>query len=251
MQPDYAVTPDAQLPGTATTSNSTDARATDGIELADAVESIRNQLIDAASRADDRPVALELRKEVKGGGKVKAWVVETGADASRATGRTRKVSLTLETARHHERRAPADRSRGCGQHGALRSRYSEAVSATRPTARTVAFHGSGAVQSSGALLTDRLVLTCAHVVKGGNRAVVAHPDLPSTFPAWESLLLAPGRHGEGAAPEPYETVRGSPFGCSGAQRALTRPSSGSGRRRLPPARSAGRRAAPTSPRRGR
>lgn len=87
------------------TSDSTDTGAMDGIELADAVESIRNQLIDAASRATGRPVAfelsdiqmeftLELRKEVKGGGKVKAWAAETSADASRATGRTHKVSLT-------------------------------------------------------------------------------------------------------------------------------------------------------------
>ncbi|MFE7324139.1 hypothetical protein ACFU8W_04015 [Streptomyces sp. NPDC057565] len=36
------------------TSDSADAM--DGIELADAVESIRNQLIDAASRAIGRPV---------------------------------------------------------------------------------------------------------------------------------------------------------------------------------------------------
>ncbi|MFJ2585518.1 trypco2 family protein [Streptomyces sp. NPDC087538] len=79
----------------------------DGIELADAVESIRNQLIDAAGRATGRPVAfevgdiqmeftLELRKEIKGGSKVKAWVVEAGADASRATGRTHKVAFTLK-----------------------------------------------------------------------------------------------------------------------------------------------------------
>lgn len=63
--------------------------------------------------------------------------------------------------------------------------------------------------------------------------------------------LIPKRTGKGAAPEPYGTVRGSPFTCSGARCALTRPSSGSGRRRLPPARSAGRRAVPTSPRHGR
>ncbi|MFF3394693.1 trypco2 family protein [Streptomyces sp. NPDC002669] len=79
----------------------------DGIELADAVESIRNQLIDAAGRAIGRPLAfevgdiqmeftLELRKEIKGGGKVKAWVVEAGADASRTTGRTHKVAFTLK-----------------------------------------------------------------------------------------------------------------------------------------------------------
>ncbi|MFJ7492847.1 trypco2 family protein [Streptomyces sp. NPDC097727] len=79
----------------------------DGIELADAVESIRNQLIDAAGRATGRPVAfevgdiqmeftLELRKEIKGGAKVKAWVVEAGADASRTTGHTHKVAFTLK-----------------------------------------------------------------------------------------------------------------------------------------------------------
>ncbi|MEV8007029.1 hypothetical protein LEL86_02590 [Streptomyces sp. WA6-1-16] len=80
--------------------------ALDGIELADAVASIRNQLIDAATRATDHPVSfavgdiqmeftLELRRETKAGGKVKAWVVEAGADAARATGRTHKVAFTL------------------------------------------------------------------------------------------------------------------------------------------------------------
>ncbi|MFF2326817.1 MULTISPECIES: trypco2 family protein [unclassified Streptomyces] len=79
----------------------------DGIELADAVESIRNQLIEAAGRATGRPVAfevgdiqmefvLELRKEIKGGTKVKAWVVDAGADVSRTTGRTHKVAFTLK-----------------------------------------------------------------------------------------------------------------------------------------------------------
>ncbi|WP_328910855.1 hypothetical protein OG230_15810 [Streptomyces sp. NBC_00234] len=83
-----------------------DTRGPDGIELADAVESIRNQLIDAATRATGRPVSfevgdihmeftLELRKEAKGGTKVKAWVVEAGADASRATAHTHKVAFTL------------------------------------------------------------------------------------------------------------------------------------------------------------
>ncbi|MGW3302413.1 trypco2 family protein [Streptomyces rubiginosohelvolus] len=80
--------------------------ALDGIELADAVASIRNQLIDAATRGTDHPVSfavgdiqmeftLELRREAKAGGKVKAWVVEAGADAARTTGRTHKVAFTL------------------------------------------------------------------------------------------------------------------------------------------------------------
>ncbi|MFF3177877.1 trypco2 family protein [Streptomyces sp. NPDC057900] len=78
----------------------------DGIELADAVESVRNQLIEAATRGTGRPLAfevgdiqmeftLELRKEVKGSARVKAWVVEAGADAGRATGHTHKVAFTL------------------------------------------------------------------------------------------------------------------------------------------------------------
>ncbi|MET9921290.1 trypco2 family protein [Streptomyces sp. NPDC059605] len=89
------------------TSDAAGTNDLDGIELADAVESIRNQLVDAAGRATDRPLAfevgdiqmeftLELRKEIKGGGKVKAWVVEAGADASRATGRTHRVAFTLK-----------------------------------------------------------------------------------------------------------------------------------------------------------
>ncbi len=80
--------------------------ALDGIELADAVASIRNQLIDAATRATDHPVSfavgdiqmeftLELRREAKAGGRVKAWVVEAGTDAALASGRTHKVAFTL------------------------------------------------------------------------------------------------------------------------------------------------------------
>ncbi|MEU1123921.1 trypco2 family protein [Streptomyces sp. NPDC005899] len=83
-----------------------DTHGLDGIELADAVASIRDQLVDAAARATGRPLAftvgdiqmeftLELRKEHKAGGKVKAWVVEGGADTSRSTGRTHKVAFTL------------------------------------------------------------------------------------------------------------------------------------------------------------
>ncbi|MEU8629886.1 trypco2 family protein [Streptomyces sp. NPDC048669] len=79
----------------------------DGIELADAVESVRNQLIEAATRGTGRPLAfevgdiqmeftLELRKEVKGSARVKAWVVEAGADAGRTTGQTHKVAFTLK-----------------------------------------------------------------------------------------------------------------------------------------------------------
>ncbi|MFF8709840.1 NACHT domain-containing protein [Streptomyces sp. NPDC015184] len=44
-----------------------------------------------------------------------------------------------------------------------------------PVIRTVAVLGAGTTQGSGVLLTDRLVLTCAHVVRGSGRATVAHP----------------------------------------------------------------------------
>ncbi|MFD6422186.1 NACHT domain-containing protein [Streptomyces sp. NPDC060198] len=46
----------------------------------------------------------------------------------------------------------------------------------RPTDRTVVVHS--ARQGSGVLLTEQLVLTCAHVLGGEASASVAHPDLP-------------------------------------------------------------------------
>ncbi|KKZ69545.1 hypothetical protein XF35_39785 [Streptomyces platensis subsp. clarensis] len=77
------------------------------IELADAIAAVRDQLVDAAARATGQPVGfevgdiqmeftIELRKELKGGTKVKAWVVEAGADASRTRGETHRVSFTLK-----------------------------------------------------------------------------------------------------------------------------------------------------------
>lgn len=51
------------------------------------------------------------------------------------------------------------------------------VQALAPADRTVVVLGAGSVQGSGVLLTDRLVLTCAHVVKGGGHCSVAHPRL--------------------------------------------------------------------------
>ncbi|CAM5643320.1 hypothetical protein GCM10010329_67420 [Streptomyces spiroverticillatus] len=78
----------------------------DGIELADAVESVRNQLLAASARATGKDITfavgdiqmeflVELRREAKGGAKFKAWVVEAGTDVGAATGRTHKVALTL------------------------------------------------------------------------------------------------------------------------------------------------------------
>ncbi|MGC5402013.1 NACHT domain-containing protein [Streptomyces sp. DT20] len=51
------------------------------------------------------------------------------------------------------------------------------MTAIPPTDRTVVVLGAGSVQGSGVLLTDRLVLTCAHVVKGSALCSVAHPGL--------------------------------------------------------------------------
>ncbi|NEE18560.1 trypsin-like peptidase domain-containing protein, partial [Streptomyces sp. SID7499] len=48
-------------------------------------------------------------------------------------------------------------------------------SGTHPSDRTVVV--SGVLQGSGVLLTDLLILTCAHVVKTGT-VHVAHPDSP-------------------------------------------------------------------------
>ncbi|MEU9057710.1 NACHT domain-containing protein [Streptomyces sp. NPDC048430] len=53
--------------------------------------------------------------------------------------------------------------------------------ALQPADRTVVV--SGALQGSGVLLTDRLVLTCAHVVKSSNGCHLAHPDVTGPVPA--------------------------------------------------------------------
>ncbi|KMS73503.1 hypothetical protein ACM01_18650 [Streptomyces viridochromogenes] len=76
------------------------------IELADAVQAVRDELITAAARSSGHDVtfevgdielefSVELRKETTGGVKVKAWVVEGGADRGGGTTRTHRVALTL------------------------------------------------------------------------------------------------------------------------------------------------------------
>ncbi|MFF8959265.1 trypco2 family protein [Streptomyces sp. NPDC014894] len=76
------------------------------IELADAIESVREQLVEAAGRATGRPVSfevgdiemeftIELRKETRGGARIKALVVDAGGEGARTTGRTHRVALTL------------------------------------------------------------------------------------------------------------------------------------------------------------
>ncbi|MER7565545.1 trypco2 family protein [Streptomyces sp. NPDC048523] len=76
------------------------------IELADAVQTIRDELLTAARRAAGQDVVFELgdiqmeftveiRREIKAGARVKAWVVDAGADGTRGDSRTHKVSFTL------------------------------------------------------------------------------------------------------------------------------------------------------------
>ncbi|MGW0943574.1 trypco2 family protein [Streptomyces sp. NPDC002623] len=81
--------------------------ADDRVELADAVQAVRDELITAASRATGQDVVFELgdieleftveiRKETAGGLKVKAYVFEAGADARGGSSSTHKVAVTLK-----------------------------------------------------------------------------------------------------------------------------------------------------------
>lgn len=78
-----------------------------GVELADAVEAVRDGLIAAAGRADGRPLRFELgdiemefnvevRRDARAKGGVKAWVVDVGAETGASRGRTHRVSFTLK-----------------------------------------------------------------------------------------------------------------------------------------------------------
>ncbi|MFV8129906.1 trypco2 family protein [Streptomyces syringium] len=86
------------------------------IELADAVEAVRDGLTEAAARGTGRDLGfdvgeismeftVEIRKDAKGKGGVKAWVVSADAEASRGSTRTHKVAFTL---------TPKDRRTGEG-----------------------------------------------------------------------------------------------------------------------------------------
>jgi hypothetical protein len=78
------------------------------IELADAVQAVRDELITAAARASGQQdvtfevgdieleFSVELRKEIKGGVKVKAWVVEAGVDGGGGSTRAHRVKVTLK-----------------------------------------------------------------------------------------------------------------------------------------------------------
>jgi hypothetical protein len=78
-----------------------------GIELSDAVEAVRDGLVTAANRATAQDLrfelgeiqmefTVELRRDTRGKGGVKAWVVDAGAEAGRSSGRTQKVAFALK-----------------------------------------------------------------------------------------------------------------------------------------------------------
>ncbi|RLU85781.1 hypothetical protein CTZ27_25740 [Streptomyces griseocarneus] len=78
----------------------------DGIELADAVQAVRDGLTAAAARGAGEEVAfdvgpismefeVEIRRDVKGSGGVKAWIFSAEAEAARGSARTHRVSFTL------------------------------------------------------------------------------------------------------------------------------------------------------------
>jgi hypothetical protein len=76
------------------------------VSLADAVTAVRDELLEAAARAHDQdllfevgPIQMEftaeLRREARADGRLKAWVLEAGADAGRTSGHTHRVAFTL------------------------------------------------------------------------------------------------------------------------------------------------------------
>jgi len=79
----------------------------DRIELADVVGSVRDGLVEAASRGAGNGLRFELgeiqmefmvevRRDARARGGVKAWVVDAGAEAGVSRAQTHKVSFTLK-----------------------------------------------------------------------------------------------------------------------------------------------------------
>ncbi len=80
------------------------------VELADAVQAVRAQLAAAAERAQDEPLRFELgdiqmeftvevRRDARARGGVRAWVVDVGAEAGTSRAHTHRVSFTLRPRR--------------------------------------------------------------------------------------------------------------------------------------------------------
>lgn len=78
----------------------------ESIELADAIEAVRQELLDATARGAGQQIrfevgevtldfSVELRRDAKAKGGVKAWVLSADAEAGISHHRVHKVSVTL------------------------------------------------------------------------------------------------------------------------------------------------------------
>ncbi|MCX5212188.1 hypothetical protein OG689_23380 [Kitasatospora sp. NBC_00240] len=78
----------------------------ESIELADAIEAVRQELLDASARGAGQQIqfevgavtldfSVELRRDARAKGGVKAWVLSADAEAGIADNRVHKVSVTL------------------------------------------------------------------------------------------------------------------------------------------------------------
>ncbi|GAA4412536.1 trypco2 family protein [Actinokineospora soli] len=98
------------------------------IELADAVQALRDELIEAAARANTAgvgfvvgPIELEFAVELKADAKLKtkfkAWVVSADVEAGVSRGRTHRVKVTLtpESAEGGDVRVSGNTARRAGQ----------------------------------------------------------------------------------------------------------------------------------------
>ncbi|MDT0469333.1 trypco2 family protein [Streptomyces gibsoniae] len=85
---------------------SDDFTGIDGIELADAVQAVRDELLTAAARGTGGELSfevgdihleftVELRRDVRVKSGVRAWVISADADAGRSEAHTHRVSFTL------------------------------------------------------------------------------------------------------------------------------------------------------------
>lgn len=79
----------------------------DEVGLADAIRALRSELGNAVAEGKDQDIRfrlgpvemefqLEVEKKVGGGGGIKFWVVTIGGQASRSSGTTHRVKLSLQ-----------------------------------------------------------------------------------------------------------------------------------------------------------
>lgn len=150
--------------------------AFDGIELADAIESVRDQLTEAAARSTGQPLVfelgdihmeftLELRRELKGGARVRAWVVDSRRGRRAQHGAYAQGVLHPEAA--HRRRRLRLEGRQRRSRRAFRDRAAVSTGVPTTADRVVAVLSDGR-QGSGVIVSPWLVLTCAHNLIGAS-----------------------------------------------------------------------------------